>query len=59
LKLYKNETFDTAAKAIELIHYLNYDPNCVGIIVQLPLPDFMEKDKAKILSTICPAKDPD
>ncbi len=59
LKLYKNEMYDTAAKAIELIHYLNYDPACVGIIVQLPLPEQLEQHKAQILSTIAPHKDPD
>lgn len=59
LKLYKNETYDTAAKVIELIHYLNYDPGCVGIIVQLPLPESLEPYKAQILSTIAPHKDPD
>lgn len=59
LKLYKNETYDSAAKVIELIQYLNYDSKCVWIIVQLPLPDKFLADKEKILATISPAKDVD
>lgn len=59
LKLYKNETYDTSAKMIELIHYLNYDSKCIGIIVQLPLPEKFMADKEKILATIASSKDVD
>lgn len=59
LKLYKNETYDTSAKMIELIHYLNYDSKCIWIIVQLPLPEKFMADKEKILATIAPSKDVD
>ena len=45
-------------KIIDLIHYLNHDKDCVGIIVQLPLPEEF-KYKSQILSTISPNKDID
>jgi methylenetetrahydrofolate dehydrogenase (NADP+)/methenyltetrahydrofolate cyclohydrolase len=44
---------------INLINKLNKDENCVGIIVQLPLPENLKQSKNEILSTINPAKDVD
>ncbi len=42
---------------ISEIKSLNADPNVVGMIVQLPLPSYL--DKNKILNTISPLKDVD
>ncbi|MCI0501854.1 MAG: hypothetical protein L0Y61_08965 [Epsilonproteobacteria bacterium] len=44
---------------MELIRYLNQDDECVGIIVQLPLPDVFKPYKTQILSAITPTKDID
>ena len=54
-----NLHFDTISEddLINEIDKLNKDPNITGIIVQLPLPDYLDKDK--ILDTISPLKDVD
>lgn len=44
---------------IELIEFLNTDSQCVGIIVQLPLPDPLWVDTARITQHISPYKDVD
>jgi len=59
LDLFINQEYNDVHQVIELVQYLNYDPNCVGIIVQLPLPEKFQKSKNMILSTISPAKDID
>ncbi|MCF7835214.1 bifunctional 5,10-methylenetetrahydrofolate dehydrogenase/5,10-methenyltetrahydrofolate cyclohydrolase [Candidatus Gracilibacteria bacterium] len=59
LDLFINQEYTEVHQVIELIQYLNYDPNCVGIIVQLPLPANFQSSKALLLSTISPAKDID
>lgn len=57
--IYINQTYDSVNKVMELIDYLNYDHDCVGIIVQLPLPESFEPYKEKILAAITPEKDVD
>lgn len=57
--IYINQTYDTIHKVMELIDYLNYDHDCVGIIVQLPLPVAFESYKEKMLAAITPEKDVD
>ena len=37
----------------------NYDPNCIGIILQLPLPKHIEPYKQQLISEIMPSKDVD
>ncbi len=59
LDLFVNQEYNDIYQVIELIQYLNYDPSCVGIIVQLPLPAKFQKFKSQILSTISPSKDVD
>jgi len=59
LVIYINQTYDTIFKVMELIDYLNYDNECVGIIVQLPLPEAFEPYKEKMLAAITPEKDVD
>ena len=59
LDLFINQDYENTNQIIELIQYLNYDPSCVGIIVQLPLPEKFQKYKNQILSTISPSKDID
>lgn len=44
---------------VALIQFLNSDDACVGIIVQLPLPDPLWTDTAKITQHIHPSKDID
>lgn len=59
VQLYMKQEYDNIWKIIDLIHYLNHDKDCVGIIVQLPLPEEFKKYKSQILSTISPNKDID
>ncbi|HOQ79407.1 MAG TPA: bifunctional 5,10-methylenetetrahydrofolate dehydrogenase/5,10-methenyltetrahydrofolate cyclohydrolase, partial [Candidatus Absconditabacterales bacterium] len=59
VQLYMKQEYDNIGKIIDLIHYLNHDKDCVGIIVQLPLPEELKKYKSQILSTISPNKDID
>lgn len=49
----------TVDDIVQVINFLNNDPNCVGIIVQLPLPDPLWADTAKITQHIHPSKDID
>lgn len=44
---------------LKTINYLNDDETCIGIVVQLPIPDDLNKYKSKILSSIIPVKDID
>lgn len=57
--IYINQKYDSIGKVMELIKYLNQDSSCVGIIVQLPLPDQFKQYKTQILSAITPVKDVD
>lgn len=57
--IYINQNYDNIYKVMELIKYLNYDNECVGIIVQLPLPEQFKQYKTKILAAITPIKDID
>ncbi|HKL43946.1 MAG TPA: bifunctional 5,10-methylenetetrahydrofolate dehydrogenase/5,10-methenyltetrahydrofolate cyclohydrolase, partial [Candidatus Absconditabacterales bacterium] len=59
VQLYMKQEYDNIGKVIDLINYLNSDKDCIGIIVQLPLPEKFKQYKAKILSTIAPDKDID
>ena len=42
-----------------LIRQLNEDEACVGIIVQLPLPDDMQQERDAICAAVHPLKDID
>lgn len=53
------QTYTTHHQIIELCHFLNADPHCVGIVVQLPLPEALMPYKAEILAAIHPHKDID
>lgn len=59
LQFYQNQQYDSVPKVLDLINYLNYDKDCVGIIVQLPLPKKFQAEHAKILSSVQPHKDVD
>jgi len=59
LDIYKNQEYDIVPKILELIAVMNYDSDCVGIIVQLPLPEPFAQYKNEILSSISPTKDID
>jgi methylenetetrahydrofolate dehydrogenase (NADP+)/methenyltetrahydrofolate cyclohydrolase len=57
VKVYRLDKTTTQAQCIELIDYLNRDPEIHGILVQLPLPNGLEVEK--IVSRIRPEKDVD
>lgn len=60
LKEWKSTAINWNSDAIiQLIQFLNTDTACVGIIVQLPLPDPLRADTAKITQHIHPSKDID
>jgi 5,10-methylene-tetrahydrofolate dehydrogenase/methenyl tetrahydrofolate cyclohydrolase len=44
---------------VDLIHKLNDDKNCIGFMIQLPLPKSLNKYKSQLLSLIAPDKDID
>jgi len=54
---YYLDTETTEAKVLEMIQFLNNDPEIDGMIVQLPLPQHLNTDK--IIATIAPEKDAD
>lgn len=55
--LYKYSEKTTEADLIEIIDFLNNDPDVDGFIVQLPLPDHIDVDR--VINKIDPAKDVD
>ena len=57
--IYINQTYDNIYKVMELIRYLNHDDDCVGIIIQLPLPEQFQQYKEQLLAAITPQKDLD
>jgi methylenetetrahydrofolate dehydrogenase (NADP+) / methenyltetrahydrofolate cyclohydrolase len=57
--IYINQNYDSVWKVMELIRYLNHDDECVGIIIQLPLPPQFEQYKKQLLAAITPQKDLD
>lgn len=46
-------------RVVSMIDWLNSDDNCIGIIFQLPLPDYLQVYKWEILDRIDPSKDVD
>jgi methylenetetrahydrofolate dehydrogenase (NADP+)/methenyltetrahydrofolate cyclohydrolase len=44
---------------MQQIASLNTDPECIGIVVQQPLPSLLQDHKAEILASIVPSKDCD
>lgn len=57
--IYINQKYDSIGKVMELIRYLNQDTDCVGIMIQLPLPESFVEYKVQMLSAITPTKDID
>ncbi len=57
--IYINQNYDSVWKVMELIRYLNHDDECVGIIIQLPLPEQFLPYKEYLLAAITPQKDVD
>ena len=57
--IYINQKYDSIGKVMELIRYLNHDDECVGIIIQLPLPEMFGQYKQQLLAAITPQKDLD
>jgi len=59
VSIYINQNYDTVWKIMELIRYLNQDDECIGIMIQLPLPELFAPYKSQLLSAITPTKDID
>ena len=55
--IYKHSAKTTENELLEIIDFLNNDPEVDGFIVQLPLPDHIDVDR--IINRINPAKDVD
>lgn len=55
--LYKHSEKTTENELLEIIDFLNHDPEVDGFIVQLPLPDHIDVDR--VINKINPAKDVD
>jgi methylenetetrahydrofolate dehydrogenase (NADP+)/methenyltetrahydrofolate cyclohydrolase len=55
----EEETLTTTTAILTLIQQLNADPNCIGIICQLPLPNTLQAEKDKICAAVHPLKDID
>ena len=55
----QEKKYDKIENVVELIHTLNNDKNCLGFIIQLPLPNHLQKHKAELLSLVAPDKDID
>ncbi|MCS6983294.1 MAG: bifunctional 5,10-methylenetetrahydrofolate dehydrogenase/5,10-methenyltetrahydrofolate cyclohydrolase [Candidatus Absconditabacterales bacterium] len=53
------ENTPSADAICERIASCNIDPLCAGILVQLPLPPYLQADQARIVKTIAPEKDCD
>lgn len=54
-----NRKYDNLESILELIWFLNQDGNCVGIMIQLPLPENLSPYKLKLLQAISKKKDID
>lgn len=60
LKVFWNEDREwTEVDIVEMITNCNNDDACVGVILQLPLPDYLEDSRQILLDTIDPKKDID
>jgi len=55
----QEKKYEKIENVVELIHALNDDKNCIGFMIQLPLPEKLQENKAEILSLIAPDKDID
>jgi len=55
----QEKKYEDIENIVELIHNLNNDENCIGFMIQLPLPKKLQEHKAEILSLISPDKDID
>ena len=55
----QEKKYDKLENVIDLIHQLNDDKYCLWFIIQLPLPNHLQKYKAQLLSLIAPDKDID
>lgn len=56
---WQEKKYDKLENVIDLIHGLNDDGNCIGFMIQLPLPKQIQQYKAELLSLIAPDKDID
>ena len=59
ISIYLQQQYDSIFKIRDLINFLNFDKDCVGIIAQLPLPPELKQYESEILSAISPLKDID
>lgn len=59
LNLLLQQTKREKNQILSLIHHLNQEEDCVGIIIQLPLPAELQEYKNELLAAISPYKDID
>lgn len=59
LERYKYVDYTDIKNVYNTLDFLNKDNDCLGIVVQLPLPDYFMQYKSDILSKISPLKDID
>ncbi|PIE00276.1 MAG: hypothetical protein CSA81_13895 [Acidobacteria bacterium] len=58
-RIYGQEEEQTLETLTDLIHDLNTDDRCAGIMIQLPLPSHLQPYATKLCSLISPQKDVD
>lgn len=54
-----NKAYNTYEEVLELIAFLNEDKDCIGIMIQLPLPEPLASHKLQLLQAIDEKKDID
>jgi hypothetical protein len=51
--------YENTDQVFNLIDRLNLDERCVGIMIQMPLPDFLKHERDRLVSTVNEKKDID
>jgi hypothetical protein len=59
LKTWTQKKYTKVNQIFELINFLNQDRQCIGIMIQLPLPEIFTQHKLELLQAINESKDID
>jgi hypothetical protein len=51
--------YENTDQVFNLIAKLNLDERCVGIMIQMPLPDFLKHERDRLVSVVSETKDID
>jgi len=51
--------YENTDQVLNLIDRLNLDERCVGIMIQMPLPDFLKHERDRLVSAVSETKDID